>query len=226
MWVGNQRGTWVYADQKRPGILPLLALSSLFFLGLLVLTAFLAWANRKWGFLPEATTLPFPWSSRFRNRLQRAVLAIVLVPIVLFTAISIPYFRLAAIQDQENRIIQRANDARQTAVQAVRPGTDSSLTSLLNRLSVYYDLDFDLYDTRTGALLASSHLALYEKGLKSKTMPPGGHERADEGGTSPFCFRKGMVALPGISSFTCRSPYRELPPRSSWASLFNQRKIW
>jgi len=189
VWVGNPGGTWVYADQKRPGILPLLALSSLFFLGLLVLTAFLAWANRKWGFLPEATTLPFPWSSRFRNRLQRAVLAIVLVPIVLFTAISIPYFRLATIQDQENRIIQRANEARQTAVQVVQPGSDSSLTSLLNRLSRYYDLDFDLYDTRTGALLASSHYALYEKGLKSKIMPREALEALTKE-NRPFLFRR------------------------------------
>ncbi|MBK7476027.1 MAG: HAMP domain-containing histidine kinase [Haliscomenobacter sp.] len=179
VWVGDPRGAWVYADQKRPGIMPVLALFSLFFIGLLVLTAFLAWANRRWNFLPSPTTLPFQWGPRFRNRLQRAVLAVVLVPIVLFTLISIPYFRLSAIQDQENRIIQRANDARQTATQAIRlwkergdAPRDSALTILLNRLSGYYDLDFDLYDTEKGLLRASSHLALYEKGLKSKQIPP------------------------------------------------------
>ena len=195
VWVGNPGGAWVYADQKRPGILPVLALSSLFFLGLLVLTAFLAWANQRWGFLPSPTTLPFQWGSRFRNRLQRTVLAMVLVPIILFTVISIPYFRLSAIQDQENRVIKRANDARQTAMQAIRLWqeggnglSDSSLNSLLNQLSGYYDLDFDLYDTQ-GELWASSHLVLYEKGLKSKKLPSEALEALTKG-NRPFLFRK------------------------------------
>ncbi len=198
VWVGSPGGSWIYTDQKRPGILPVLALFSLFFIGLLVLTACMAWANRKLAFFPSTTTLPFQWGSRFRNRLQRAALAMALVPVVLFTLISIPYFRLSAIQDQENQVIQSAKDAREAAIQTIHqwPGkagtpSDSALTGLLDRLSGYYDMDFDLYDGQ-GSLRASSTIAIYEKGFKSKKI----HEEALRAlikENRPFLFRRERI---------------------------------
>lgn len=164
-------GKTVLLQWPKPGLRDLLPLFSLQFLGLILISALLAFMHRKNRALPLHAALPFDWGPKFRSRIQRMSLGTVAVSFSLIFLFALPFLNRTMVQIRENRIISQAKALREEiAVTLSREPLQGLSSQWLINLTRRYDLDIDIYD-KTGKLVHTSCPILYTKSWRRAQMP-------------------------------------------------------
>jgi signal transduction histidine kinase len=175
----KNNGKSLLLQWDKAGLRQLLPLFSLQFLGLILISAILAFIHRSGR---VQTALPFDWGPKFRSRIQRITLGAVAVSFSLIFLFAIPFLNRTIVQTRENRAIAQASAIRRELI-ADKPwlGQDTIALSSpwLNRLALRYGLDIDLYDGQ-GKLLTSSGPDLYLNKWKRPNLPASALRRLSE----------------------------------------------
>lgn len=186
-------GKKVLLQWRKPGLRDLLPLFSLQFLGLILISALLAFLHRKARTLPLHAALPFDWGSKFRSRIQRMSLGTVAVSYSLIFLFALPFLNRTMVQVRENRIISQARALREEimAYLSQEPLEGLSTQRLIN-LSRRYDLDIDLYD-KAGKLIHTSCALLYNKSWRRPQMPITAFQQLSGPTNSNFVFSQTSI---------------------------------
>ncbi|RMG80768.1 MAG: HAMP domain-containing protein [Bacteroidetes bacterium] len=162
--IGKDMGTYLK---------PISLFSYLF--GLLILTVLLlSLINSVTHVLPEALHFSFSKTPSLRNRIQFAVISLILVSFLIIGLVSVWHFRNSSSEYHQGRLERKVHSIRANVEQVIEQqyklrGGVSGLEDLVVPLSDIHRLDVNIYDLH-GNLISSSEQDVFRKGILAPKM--------------------------------------------------------
>lgn len=167
-------GVVVKIGKDMGGYLKPVSLFSYLF-GMLILTVIiLAIINAFTNALPEALHFSFTKTPSLRNRIQFAVIALILISFAIIGLVSVWHFQQIPAEYHAGRLDRKvsaakANAAHEIAHRLAISGDDIDLSELVDPLSEIHRLDINVFDLN-GNLISSSEEDIFRKGIIAPKM--------------------------------------------------------